>query len=365
MRLHLVSLPHTQTTNASQVCAFTQKAVKFCKMMTDLGYEVILYAGEENEAACTEHVVCVTQDQQRRWYGDFDPNTLPTIATFNPDHVPWLVMNERVIEEMRKRIEPEDIICLTMGRCQMQIAAAFPEHQHVEWAVGYEGIFSGFCCFESYAWMHNRYGANNIVDGRFYDTVIPNFFFTEQFSYCETPSDYLLFVGRITARKGVHVASEIAKRAGRQLLIAGPGVTESSPGRIASHEYVIEGDHINYIGILDPLTREEIMKNAAAIIVPTLYIEPFGAVAVEAMLSGTPAITTDWGAFPETNVHGTTGYRFRTLAEGVQAVEDLDKLDRLALRKFTQDRYSIETIGPQYDRWFQNVHGLWQDGWYA
>lgn len=367
MKLHVVSLPHTQTTNESQVCAFTQKVVKFGKMMTDLGYEVIIYAGEENEAVCAEHVTCVTKKQQLRWYGEFDPNTLPTVATFDPEDVQWVAMNERVIQEIEQRIEPEDIICLTMGRSQMVIAQAFPQNRSVEWAVGYEGIFSSFCCFESYAWMHHRYAVNGINDGRFYDTVIPNFFFTEQFSLAETPEDYLLFVGRITQRKGIHVAAQIADRAGRKLLVAGPGATEWGENRLVGDggAYVIEGKNLEYIGILDPKAREEVMSKAHAIIVPTLYIEPFGAVAVEAMLSGTPAITTDWGAFPETVQQGKTGYRFRTLAEGAHAVEKVGVLKRSKIQKATQERYSIEAVGPQYDRWFKNLDGLRGVGWAA
>jgi len=308
----------------------------------------------------------VTKNQQLRWYGEFDPNTLAS-ATFDPEAPPWVAMNERAIEEISKRVESDDIICLTMGRCQEVIAQAFPNIRSVEWAVGYEGIFSPFCCFESYAWMHHRYAAMGLNDGRWYDTVIPNFFFTDQFKVCEHPEDYLLYVGRVTRRKGVHVAAELAQRVGKTLLVAGPGVTKSENGRIEadSGQYVIEGDHVRYIGILNPKDREEVMGHAAAVIMPTLYIEPFGAVAVEAMLSGTPAITTDWGAFTETVIDGETGFRFRTLAEGALAVEKAASLQRSTVQSITQSRYSTDVVGPQYARWFENLDGLRGVGWGA
>jgi ethanolamine utilization microcompartment shell protein EutL len=56
MRLHLVSLPHTQTTAAYSWCAYTQKVSHFADMMTERGHEVTLYAGEHNEGDCAELV---------------------------------------------------------------------------------------------------------------------------------------------------------------------------------------------------------------------------------------------------------------------------------------------------------------------
>lgn len=70
--LHIVSLPHTQTTAEYTHCAYTQKVRKFCNMMSDLGHEVILYASEENEARVSELVTVITKDEQRRIFGDND-----------------------------------------------------------------------------------------------------------------------------------------------------------------------------------------------------------------------------------------------------------------------------------------------------
>lgn len=77
MKLHLVGLPHTQTTREVSVCAFTQKIIKFCKMMKPVGYQIVLYAGDENEAECAELVTLVTRDEQWEWYGPFDLNLIP------------------------------------------------------------------------------------------------------------------------------------------------------------------------------------------------------------------------------------------------------------------------------------------------
>ena len=65
MRFHVVALPHTQVTKDFTSCAFTEKVRRFCVMMTDLGHEVILYAGDQNEAPVTELVTCINEKQRK------------------------------------------------------------------------------------------------------------------------------------------------------------------------------------------------------------------------------------------------------------------------------------------------------------
>lgn len=364
--LHLIGLPHTQTVvEAMTVCAFTQKIVKFGEMMSSLGYGIVVYSGEHNDTECVEHVPVFTDRQQREWYGDHDPNLLPTIATWNSTDRPWREMNAAVIGELGKRLEPHDLILLIGGYAQKPIADAFPHHLAVEWAAGYEGWFSDFVCFESYAWRHHCYGRRGFNDGRWYDTVIPNYFRPQDFEVAEKKEDWLLFVGRVTRRKGPHIAADVAKAAGRKLLIAGSGVTMDG-GRIVADggQLVIEDDHVEYVGVVGVQERNELMGKAHALLAPTTYIEPFGAVAVEAQLCGTPALTTDWGAFPETVQEGLTGFRFRTLGEAVEAVEQAGDLDPETIRWRALKRYGLEAVGPMYHRWFKQLDTLWGDGWY-
>lgn len=366
--LHVLGLSHTQTTAEYQVCAFTQKTIKFCKMMRAQGYKVILYSGEDNEADVDEHVVVVTKAQQQQWYGKVDPNNSPNVGSFDANAQPWIHMNSSIIVEIGKRIQEGDIICLTQGLTHKPVADAFPSNLAVESGVGYAGVFSNFCCFESYAWMHFLYADQlHINEGRMYDAVIPNFFEKEQFPFQAEPEDYLLFVGRLIKNKGLEIAVEIAKRAGKQLYIAGPGAQEWDAKRhtLKGINVGVKGKHIQYVGVLNAEQRGEAMSKALAVIAPTIYIEPFGGVAVEAMMCGTPAITTDFGAYPETVIDGTTGFRIRTIAEGVQAVENLDSLVRKTIRSKTQNRYSLEAVGPQYDRWFENLDTLSEDGFYT
>ncbi|MDR7492236.1 MAG: glycosyltransferase [Armatimonadota bacterium] len=362
-----MALPHAHVDERATVCAFTQKVRKFCRMLGERGWEIVLYAGADSQpAGASELVPLFSEAEREEWYGPFDLNRLPLVAgAWSASQPSFRVTNERAVAELRRRLEPGDLVLLTGGLAQKPIAEALPGALVAEWAAGYEGWFASFVCFESSAWRHHCYGQRGINDGRWYDAVIPNFFDPHEWPLCQGPGDYLLFMGRLTARKGPHVAAEVARAAGMPLLVAGAGCAEARPGLVVCQDGTrLEGD-VRYLGTVGGEERARLMAGARALLAPTLYVEPFGAVAVEAQLCGTPAITTDWGAFAETVVQGVTGFRFHTLAEGVEAVERAGDLDPGRVRAEALARYSLEAVAPLYEQWLQRLAGLWGDGWYT
>jgi len=364
MRLHVLALPNTQTTAEFSSCAYTQKVRKFCSMMLAQAYDITLYGPEISDVEDVEHVTTVTEAERQEWFGDgFD--TVLTPFNWDTREVYWRESNLRSVKEIRERAEPRDLLCPVAGSCQEPVANSLPALTVAEWAVGYHGIFAQHRAFESSAWMHYIYGQRNIVNGHFYDRVIPNFFDPQDFPRCgKGDGGYLLFLGRLVSRKGLHVAAQIAERAGRKLLIAGPGATDHGPGYVTSPEIHVSGN-IEYVGEVGITERAQLLEGAEALLCPTLYLEPFGGVAVEAMLAGTPAVSTDFGAFRETVETGVTGYRFSTLQEGVEAVALAREIDRPSIRAKALELYSLDTVGPQFSRWFENLDGLWGDGWNA
>jgi len=367
MRLHLVALPHTQTTRDYLSCAYTQKIVKAGKMFTDAGHEVILYSGDENDAPCAEHVALFTEKERSAdWGAGFD--TVSSPLRWDSSLPYWSRMNERAKNAIDARAQTGDYLLLIAGWAQKPIADGLSIVQQrqvlpLEWGVGYEGIFSEFCAFESYAWMHHVYGRQQWATGRFYDAVIPNFFDPDDF-HLAPKSDYLLFVGRLVQRKGPHVAAQIADRLGMRLLVAGPGCAKHEAGRITTVDGMEIVGPVEYVGEVDSTERAELMAAARALIAPTLYIEPFGGVTIEAMLSGTPVVATDFGAFTET-VTPQVGRRFRTLAQGVTETEEVLGLDPGMIRAHALERYSLAAVGRCYDAWFAQLNGLWGPGWDA
>lgn len=362
MRLHLVGLPHTTTTRDITVCAYTAKARKFCRMME--GWDLTLYWGDRNDAPVSELVTLHTEAERQAWYPGLTRETVATVGgTWNADDEPWRVMNSRAIAELSKRVQPHDLILLAGGWASHVVADAFRDRIVCEPGVGYSGWFTDYVCFESHTWRHHCYGVKGIHDGRFYDTVIPNFFAPDELPMATSQrSDYLVYIGRLIYRKGITVAADIARRAGLPLYVAGPGAREVSEGLIVCDDGTrLEGD-VHYVGVIDEAGRSELVGRARALLAPTLYIEPFGGVAVEAQFMGTPAITSNWGAFTETV---DPAFRFATIAEGAACVERAYGVDPLELRENAIRRWSLEAVRPQYERWFTQLSGLWGRGFYA
>lgn len=333
---HLAALPGQPVTKENSVCAFTQKVRKFADMMIPLGHEVVIY-GDQEHSSMAEHVAC---------YPDCDPPPFTADA--------WEPFNAAAIKEIRKRAKAGDVLGLMGGLCQASLVQAFPEMYPVEYGIGYGGCFAPYKVFESYAWMHTCYGqqrGSNEADGSFYDAVIPAYFEPEDFPENAGGGDYLLYVGRLTQRKGIEIVTETAKRLGMPLKLAGAG------------DWVPE--YGEALGNVKPVERGELMAGAKALICPTIYVEPFGCIAVEAQLCGTPVISTDWGAFTETVRQGVSGWRCRRLGEFMWAVENADTLDKAAIRQHAQATWSLEAVAPRYDHYFQHLKTLEGDGWYA
>jgi glycosyltransferase involved in cell wall biosynthesis len=319
-------------------------------MMKDRGHTVFLYGGEENQAPCDEHIVCVSEANRAAHVGDKHF----TSASFDYNLPFWVNANAKMAAEIAKRASPHDFICIIGGYAQKQIADALPNMMAVEFGVGYGGTFSKYRVFESYAWMHTCYGAATMgkphdADGSWWDAVIPGYLDPAMFPFSAEKEDYYLFIGRLVDRKGYRIAADVCFDLGKKLVVAGQG--DPPVG-------------CEYVGVVGPEERGLLMSRAKAVFVPTIYIEPFGNVNVEAQACGTPVITTDWGAFTETVIDGVTGFRCRTFGEFKRAAQDVERLDPRAIRERAVNLYSLDVIGKKYEEYFERLLHLWDKGWY-
>ena len=345
---HLLGYPHTKINKSFVHCAYTQKMYNFAKMMMSLGHKVYIYGREDCEAPCTESVVVFDQE-------DYDRTMKPDTLWIGQDEA-FKLFNERSIEAIRSRQSQKDFICTLAGTLQQQVADALPHLTTVEYGIGYSGVFAKFRVFESYAWMHTYYGSKSNgdasnVDGANYDCVIPNYFDPQDFEFSAEKDDYFLYIGRLAHRKGVEIAATACKTLGVKLIVAGAEGNPPSYGE--------------YVGLVDLKRRSDLMKRARAVLVPTQYVEPFGGVHVEAMMCGTPVITSDWGVFSETVIPGVVGYRCRTIGEYVQALSNVKKLNPHKIREYALQNFALNRVRWQYDAYFNQLLDLWGDGFYS
>jgi glycosyltransferase involved in cell wall biosynthesis len=351
--LHLIGLAHTKTNKSYNWCAYTQKVLNMAKMMTSLGVPVYHYGAEGSEVEC-ENVVCVTDAEQRYTYEDRDWTA--TQATYSLDDYAYQKFNERAIKEIKERIKPHDIILVSNGLMQKPITDAVGG-MACEMGIGYTGVFADYKVFESYAWMHYIYGLryhkNGGADGQNYDAVIPNYFDLDDFEYSEDKDDYYLYVGRFIPRKGLHIAAQVCDKIGARLVVAGQGDLS-----LLNLKHPVEN-----VGYADVKKRSQLMSKAKAVFVPSLYLEPFGGVAVEAMLCGTPVITSDWGGFTETVQREVTGFRCRNFRQFIDAAQSVHQIKPQDCRQWAE-RYSMDNIKFHYLAYFNRLQTLYGEGWY-
>lgn len=360
-RLHILGLAHTRTTKEFLPCAYTQKVLRMCQMMSDRGHEVYHYGAEGSNPACTEHIDVVSSAVQKKVYGDYDWRT--EFFKHDPKDLAYQTFNMNAIREISNRKQPRDLLLVSMGNYQKPIvdvvAPRSADIVALEMGIGYTGVFLDKRVFESYPWMHYIYGmmypSDGGCDGLFYDAVIPNYYDPEDFEFSEEKEDYYLFVGRLISRKGLHVAQQVVDHIGGKLIVAGQGKLS---------DVGITSPNVEHIGTIDAKQRSDLMRKAKATFVPTLYLEPFGGVAVESMFCGTPVITTDFGAFVDTVQHGVTGYRCKTFDDFVWAAKNVDKLKPEDCRRWAESNYSMGKVSLMYEEYFSKVLDLFGKGWY-
>jgi glycosyltransferase involved in cell wall biosynthesis len=171
---------------------------------------------------------------------------------------------------------------------------------------------------------------------------------------------YLAFLGRIAPEKRPDRAIEIAKQVGLPLKIA----AKVDPADKEYFEHMIRPqlDHplIEFIGEIGDHEKREFLGDAAALLFPIDWPEPFGLVMIEAMREGTPVVAWRCGSVPEVIDEGVTGFAVGSIDEAVCAVELALRLDRASIRVRFEQRFTASRMATSYraayDRVLSGLH---------
>jgi glycosyltransferase involved in cell wall biosynthesis len=357
MRFHTIGIQHTITNKEYIACAFTQKVLKFCSMMTLRGHTVIHYGHEDSDVECSEHVTVLSREAYDRTYGQHDFRS--KLFKFDMNDEAYTEFNTNCVREICARKQPGDFLLAFWGAGHKAICEqAGKDMKVVEPGIGYPyGHFAEYKIFESYAMYHSytslgRVGHCSPLDTWSKEAVIPNYFETSDFVEHVVPvserDDYFLFVGRIGSAKGVDHAIRMTERLGVPLKIAGQNTEEG----LKEVQMWPPPPHLEIVGHVDVDQRKNLMARAKAVVCMSTFAEPFCGVHVEAMMSGTPIITADWGAFTEFNVHGVTGFRCRTLEQMIDAGRRIKEIDPVKCRTWAVVNFSTQRIADMYEAFF-------------
>jgi len=359
LRFHVLGLPHTITNSEFSACAYTQKVLKFAKMMTDRGHTVIHYGHEDSELVCTEHVTVITNKVWEETYGTHDYKS--KMFKFDMSDKAHQTFFANAISEIEVRKEEHDIILPFWGAGVRPICDAHQDLIIIEPGIGYaSGHWADYKIFESYAIYHAYCGLDAVgtCKQKNYDVVIPNYFDKDDFDHTVPKEDYFLFVGRVYDGKGVNIALQVCEHLGLKLKVAGQLAPEYE-----NHDWP---ENVEFVGYVNIEQRKDLMAKAKGSFIASQYVEPFGGVQIENLLSGTPTITSDWGSFTENNVNGVTGYRCRTFDDYLKAAKNIDegKISSDECRAFA-DKFTLEHVAVMYEKYFTDVMNIHNSrGWY-
>lgn len=168
-----------------------------------------------------------------------------------------------------------------------------------------------------------------------------------EWPFTETAPDApLVFFGRMHPDKGPVDAIGIAKAARRPLVMA--GIVHDEIYFRDRVEPLIDGVDIRFVGNVRGAERAKLLGSSSALLHPIGFDEPFGLSVIEAMACGTPVIAYERGSMPELIEDGTNGFLVRETEEAIHAVARIGDLDRSAVRRSVEQRFTAERMARSY-----------------
>jgi glycosyltransferase involved in cell wall biosynthesis len=186
----------------------------------------------------------------------------------------------------------------------------------------------------------------------------------DEYTFRPEPGRYLAFLGRVSPDKGVDTAIRVAINSGWPIRIAArmPLPYKDNPEVRRDWQYyenevqpLLQGPNVELIGQVADAQKDEFLGNAAALLFPIRWPEPFGLVMVEALACGTPVLALRAGSVPEIIQDGVTGFVRDTEEELTEALQRLGEIDRARCRAEVEGRFSAACMAEQYEQLYTRL----------
>lgn len=365
MRIIVLGVPHSPTRDpttptSNSIFPFSEQVWWLCHMFKKLGHEVTHLGVPGSNPPCKEHIDLVPKDLWQETFGD--QSVLSLLYVQPNQNAKYTELYIKNLKETIQKVAGPDfstIITANWGGDQ-KVACQGLNQFVVEPGIGYRDVWAPYRVYNSYTWMHYILGNTyQVGGGQWYNWVIPMPVNLDQFgSITLQKKNYFLYLGRMTEDKGPRIACQVARETNTPIILAGRGDASSF-----MHEHPGGTTFINNSTVEK---KRELLKYAKAAFVPTIYLEPFGAIVLEAGASGCPVITTDWGAFESTVKHGFNGYRCRCFDHFVWAAKNIDKISPFNCYEWVRKNYNLNRIAQMYDEYFWALTQIKTGkGWYT
>lgn len=177
----------------------------------------------------------------------------------------------------------------------------------------------------------------------------------ETYPFVKEKEPDLVFLGRMHPDKGVHLAIDVARAAGRRLVIAAKCAEPIEETYFREEVEPRFGPDIRYVGTADADEKRALLSRAAGLLFPIQWEEPFGLVMTESLACGTPVVALRRGSVAEVIVDGESGFVCDDLDEMVAAVGSLHEIDPEACRDRVLERFDDSVMVERYEAVYRAI----------
>jgi glycosyltransferase involved in cell wall biosynthesis len=188
-----------------------------------------------------------------------------------------------------------------------------------------------------------------------WQATVHNALRVDGFPFQDDKEDWVLFLGRCVHDKGMHVAIDAARAAGKRIVLAAKCFEPSEKAYFQAEIAPRLGPDVEWLGEVGAAQKKDLLSRARCLLFPILWEEPFGMVMIEALACGTPIVALRRGSVPEVVVDGLTGIICDDPGELPAALREVGTIDPELCRKDVIDRFRPEVMAAGYEQVYQAV----------